>query len=103
MGGNIMESRYKPRKCEICGREYIPNSSTQKSCSEECRKELQKRTRSKYWQKNKTELYKRKLEYNRKNRERVNRWHRIWKRKHFQNTTDELFKAYFEYLEENVE
>ena len=26
----------KTRKCALCGREFVPNSGTQKYCSEEC-------------------------------------------------------------------
>ena len=35
--------KYEPRRCEICGREYIPKRSDQRCCLDaECRKGLQR-------------------------------------------------------------
>lgn len=33
---NGKESRYKPRICQKCGKEYIPGGAMQKYCSEKC-------------------------------------------------------------------
>ena len=33
-------STFKPRFCVICGKEFIPYNSNQKTCSLECRKKL---------------------------------------------------------------
>lgn len=37
------KASYEPRRCEICGREYIPKRSDQRCCLDaECRKGLQR-------------------------------------------------------------
>ena len=44
---------YKPRRCEICGKEYIPKRSDQRTClAPECMKERQRRNYLEYRRKN---------------------------------------------------
>ncbi len=44
---------YEPRICEICGKEYIPKRSDQRTCgSEECMKERQRLNRLEYRERN---------------------------------------------------
>lgn len=44
---------YEPRICEICGKEYIPRRSDQRTCgSEECMKERQRLNRLEYRERN---------------------------------------------------
>lgn len=54
---------YEPRRCEICGREYTPRRSDQRTClGENCMKERQRLNRIEYRRKN----YGRVLENNRR-------------------------------------
>ena len=54
---------YEPRRCIICGKEYIPKRSDQRCClAPECMKERQRLNRIEYRQKN----YGRVLENNRR-------------------------------------
>lgn len=44
---------YEPRRCEICGKEYIPKRSDQRTClAPECMKERQRRNYLEYRRKN---------------------------------------------------
>ena len=44
---------YEPRRCDICGREYIPKRSDQRCCLDpECKKALQRLNYREYRQKN---------------------------------------------------
>ena len=43
------ECRYTPKNCEICGREFIPSTSTAKTCSEECSRKLRSQRASERW------------------------------------------------------
>ena len=54
---------YEPRLCEICGKEYIPRRSDQRTClGENCMKERQRLNRIEYRRKNYASV----LESNRK-------------------------------------
>ena len=54
---------YKPRRCEICGKEYTPRRSDQRTClGEDCMKERQRLNRIEYRRRN----YGRVLENNRR-------------------------------------
>lgn len=54
---------YEARRCEICGKEYIPRRSDQRTCaSDECKKERHRLNYLEYRQKN----YGRVLENNRR-------------------------------------
>lgn len=54
---------YEPRKCVICGKEFTPKKSNQKTCLDvECKKEVMRRSQMEYRKKN----YSRVLESNRK-------------------------------------
>ena len=44
---------YEPRRCDICGKEYIPKRSDQRCCLDpECKKALQRLNLREYRQKN---------------------------------------------------
>lgn len=58
---------YEPRRCEICGREYIPKRSDQRCClSPECVRERQRINQREYRERN----YFKVLETNRKSMEK---------------------------------
>lgn len=93
---------YKPKNCEICGKLYIPNSSTQKYCSQECRKVIKRLQSKRYYQKNKEKHMKASNRWKENNKEHMNKYYREYRRRHLQNTVDALFNAYSDYLKENV-
>ena len=81
------------RKCEICGREFIPNSPNQKMCrSEECHKERQKqyahdnvemhREATKRYRENNKEYKKLAAAYDKKyqieHKEQISEYKKIW-------------------------
>ena len=82
---------YKPRICEVCGKEYIPNSSTQKSCSDECRKLLRRRCTKKYYETHKEEHKVRTDRWRKANNDKMRKYYVEWRRKHREKTIDELF------------
>ena len=58
---------YEPRKCVICGKEFTPKRSDQKTCLDtECKKEVIRRSQLEYRKKN----YSRVLETNRRSMEK---------------------------------
>ena len=58
---------YEPRRCEICGKEYTPRRSDQRTCLDEnCMKERQRLNRIEYRRRN----YGRVLENNRRSMEK---------------------------------
>ena len=47
------KASHEPRRCEICGKEYIPRRSDQRTCgSEECMKKRQRLNQLEYRKKN---------------------------------------------------
>ena len=95
------------RKCEICGREFIPNSPNQKMCgSEECHKERQKkyahdnvemhREATKRYRENNKEYKKLAAAYDKKyqieHKEQISEYKKIWFQK----------QQFFKYLEKGV-
>ena len=95
------------RKCEICGREFIPNSPNQKMCgSEECHKERQKqyahdnvemhREATKRYRENNKEYKKLAAAYDKKyqieHKEQISEYKKIWFQK----------QQFFKYLKKGV-
>jgi len=62
------------RICKICGKEFIPNSNSQKYCSSECSKIARKETNKKYYQAHREEI-------------------KIYSKQHYQ-TCSEQYRAY---------
>jgi hypothetical protein len=59
-----MSTKYEPRRCCICGKEYIPRRIDQKTCgSDECKATNAHRTRHKYVERNYAEVRERNRRY----------------------------------------
>ena len=95
------------RKCEICGREFVPNSPSQKICgSEECLKERRRqytqkhaemhREATKRYRKNNEKYKKLAAEYDKKyqkeHKEQISEYKKIWFQK----------QQFFKYLKKGV-
>lgn len=46
MRSNRRVGKLEPRRCDVCGREFVPKSCVQKRCSKECSKKAQNWSRS---------------------------------------------------------
>lgn len=62
---------FKSKTCEICGKEFVPNSAIQKVCSKECRREKFRRKDKARWPKRKEKKRLYDIGYRERNKERL--------------------------------
>jgi 5-methylcytosine-specific restriction endonuclease McrA len=70
---------YKPKICDVCGSEFVPNSPTQKRCSKECKKAATEAVAASYREANREKILEYKAAYRKANRGRQREYMLVWR------------------------